>query len=333
MPQRIVIAPDSFKGSLPAVDVAASIADGWRVERPSDELVLLPQADGGEGTLDAIQAAVPTSIRRDAGWVTGPDGRLVRGEWLELSDGTAVVEMAQVSGLPMMKALDPLGATSVGLGEVIAAALDSDASRLLIGVGGSASTDGGIPVLQALGARTPPRDGAYILSDVNSPLLGPYGAAAVFGPQKGATPGDVAVLESRLSAVAAQLGGDPDQPGSGAAGGVGFALQHWGAQQTSGATYLAEVTGLITASLSADIVITGEGRYDDQSLLGKVVGSVLRCAEAGVAVPAIIAGQATAQPDCWHITLVDIAGSLAAALADPHRWLRAAGRRAAHNLP
>ncbi|GMA93707.1 hypothetical protein GCM10025881_05310 [Pseudolysinimonas kribbensis] len=148
---RIVIAPDSFKGSLDAAPVADAIAAGWRSVRPDDELVLLPQADGGEGTLDAVASAVPLARVRDAGPVTGPDGRPVEGHWLLLPDGTAVIELAQPSGLPLMAALDPLGATTRGLGEVIGRALDEAPARLVIGLGGSASTDGGAGALAALG--------------------------------------------------------------------------------------------------------------------------------------------------------------------------------------
>ena len=148
---RVVIAPDSFKGSLPASGVAAAIAAGWRSVRPDDDLQLFPQADGGEGTLDAIADAVPGAKRRDAGLVTGPDLRPTPGEWLELPDGTAVVELAQMSGLPLMRELDAMEATTRGLGEVIAAALDAGATRLIVGLGGSASTDGGAGALVALG--------------------------------------------------------------------------------------------------------------------------------------------------------------------------------------
>ncbi len=329
---RVVVAPDSFKGSVTARDAAGAIGQGWRRVRPHDDLLLVPQADGGEGTLDALESANPGSVRRSAGPVTGPDGRLVRGEWLELGDGTAVIEMAQMSGLPLMRGLDSLGATSRGLGEVIRAAVDAGARRLLIGIGGSASTDAGVPMLGAIGDRMPPPGGALVLTDVTAPLLGPRGAAAVFGPQKGASEGDIAVLEQRLRRAAAQIGGDPDEPGAGAAGGVGFALRAWGAELTSGAAFVAQATGL-TARLSAcDILITGEGRFDDQSLTGKVVGSLLSAARHESATVGLIVGSAAAEPPCWHAALADLAGSTGAAMADPVRWLSEAGRVAAHQL-
>ncbi len=329
---RVIIAPDSFKGSATARGAASAIADGWRAVRADDDLVLVPQADGGEGTLDAVEASNPGSIRRSAGPVTGPDGRAVPGEWLELADGTAVIEMAQMSGLPLMQTLDSLGATSRGLGEVIRAAIDSGARRLLIGIGGSASTDAGLPMLDAIGDRMPPSGGALVLTDVTAPLLGPRGAAAVFGPQKGASARDVAVLEQRLRRAAVRLGGDPDEPGAGAAGGVGFALSTWGATLTSGATFIAEATHLSTLMDGCDILLTGEGRFDQQSLTGKVVGSILSAARDRSVTAGAIVGTAADRPPCWYVELADLAGSTPAAIADPRRWLIEAGRAAASAL-
>lgn len=329
---EVVIAPDSFKGTLGAAAVADALARGWRRVRPGDAVRRLPQADGGEGTLEVIESVVPGSVRRPAGEVTGPDGRAVAGSWLELPDGTAVVEMASVSGLPMLARPDPLGATSRGLGEVIAAALDAGARRLVIGIGGSASTDGGVPVLDALGTRRPPAAGAIVLTDVTAPLLGPTGGAATYAPQKGASPEQVTLLEERLRQVAKRLGGDPARPGAGAAGGAGFALAHWGAQLVPGSAYLAELTGLAEAAARTDVVLTGEGRFDATSLAGKVVGTVLRLA-AGGARTGIVAGQLAAEPvGAWAISLAELAGSVDGAMRDPARWLMAAGQRAAREL-
>jgi len=328
-PLRVIIAPDSFKGSATAREVAEAIAEGWRSVRPDDELVLIPQADGGEGTLDAIEAAVPGSSRHQVGIVTGPDGRPTRGQWLELPDGSGVVELAQMSGLPLMGELDPMGATSRGLGEVIARVLDAGVPRLLIGLGGSASTDGGMPVLEALGDRTPPHGGAVLLTDVRAPLFGPTGAAAVFAPQKGATPTQVAELDQRLRGIAAQLNADPNEPGVGAAGGVAFGLRSWGAEIRSGFEYLAELTNLRKQIADADLVITGEGRFDAQSLQGKVVGQILNIANEADTAAAVIAGQISEPPPCWHCSLSDLAGSTQSAQADPLLNLRVAGGRAA----
>ncbi|MEU2616532.1 glycerate kinase, partial [Micromonospora sp. NPDC007271] len=149
---RVVVAPDSFKGSLTAEDAARALARGWLARRPGDDVRLLPLADGGEGTVDAFAAALPDAQRRTV-TVPGPDGRAVTAAWLLLPDGTAVLELAQSSGLPLMAAADPLGAHTYGLGAVARAALDAGATRLVVGLGGSASTDGGTGALRALGLR------------------------------------------------------------------------------------------------------------------------------------------------------------------------------------
>jgi glycerate 2-kinase len=367
VPLRVVIAPDSFKGSLAAAEVAAAIADGWRAARPDDEVVLLPQADGGEGTLAAVASAIPGSVLRSAGDVTGPDGRPVEGLWLELPDGTAVVELAQTSGLPLMERLDPLGATTRGLGEVIAAALDAGATALAIGLGGSASTDAGAGALAALGLglrddagvpvpdgggalsrvasvdrsglRDAPTGGVRLLSDVTAPLLGPSGAAAVFGPQKGATPDDIRALDAGLASFADLLGDGAATPGAGAAGGAGFGfLAAWGARIEAGSQAIATMTGFAAEAASADVVITGEGRFDNTSITGKVVGNALALVHAGSARPIVIAGQLAGEPltparrPVWALSLAELAGSTDAALAEPARWLRDAGAAAAASV-
>jgi len=332
----VVIAPDSFKGSLSATEAAASIAEGWRSHRPDDGLLVLPQADGGEGTIDAIEYSIPGSWRQSAGLVTGPDGTPVHGEWLNLPDGTAVVELAQMSGLPLMGALDPIGATTTGLGEVMANAIDSGVERMIVGLGGSASTDGGMGALAALGNRRPPPGGVRILTDVDAPLLGPAGAAAVFAPQKGADAEDVAALEQRLAEVARQLGTDPTRPGTGAAGGAAYGLQHWGGVIESGAAFIAELTGLDIAISHADQAVTGEGRFDSQSTGGKLVGHVITQARRNDVPIVVIAGSVDFGIDLPRTaqthSLVDLAGTLDAALADPRRWLRVAGNRAARRV-
>ena len=214
-------------------------------------MVAVPLADGGEGTLDVLAAAVP-GARWQQAQVTGPAGQPVDCPWLDLPDGTAAVELAAASGLPLLSRPDPLGAQTIGLGEVIGCALDAGARQVTIALGGSASTDGGTGALAALGARfldadgrplpagggalrdlaavdltglrPPPPGGVSCLSDVRAPLLGPAGAAAVFGPQKGASPAQVALLDEGLARLAGLLGGDPDAPGAGAAGGTGYGL-------------------------------------------------------------------------------------------------------------
>ena len=373
---RVVVAPDSFKGSLNAAAAAAAIGTGWRAVRPLDEVLLVPQADGGEGTLDAIAAAIPGAALVAVGPVTGPDGRPVPSRWLHLPDGTAVVELALSSGLPLMGALDPLGATTRGLGEVIAAALSAGARALVIGLGGSASTDGGAGALRALGLelfdaddralpdgggalarlarvnasrmQPAPLGGVRLLSDVTAPLLGPSGAAAVFGPQKGANPEQVLELDGALARWTSHLEDVPvvkdgpwnperaaTTPGSGAAGGTGYGfLALWGAGIESGSAAIAELTGLVAAAASADVLITGEGRFDTTSLTGKVTGNALSLPTRPDARRALIAGSLAmpAPPGVWATSLVELAGSRDNALDEPERWLFAAGIAAARSL-
>ncbi|WNY33422.1 glycerate kinase [Curtobacterium flaccumfaciens] len=280
-------------------------------------MVLVPMADGGEGTLDAFETAVPGSVRVPV-TVTGPAGAPVATQWLRLPDGRAVVELAATSGLPLLDAPMPDTATSRGFGEAIAAALDAGATGLVLGIGGSASTDGGRPVLEALGLdeeqsgtgtgtgglRALPPLGVTVLTDVTSPLLGPTGAAAVFGPQKGITPDQVASFDDRLATWAARFPDvDPSTPGAGAAGGVGFGLLVWGATLAGGAAAVAEVLGLPallggndivngTDVNAADVVISGEGRFDGQSAVGKVPSVVrdLTAAHAPGARSMLVAG-------------------------------------------
>ena len=330
VPLSVVIAPDSFKGSLSARDAAAAIARGWSSVRPDDAITLLPQADGGEGTLDAIETAVPVATRQWVLGVTGPDGALVDASWLALPDGTAVVELAQSSGLPLMRKLDPLGATTRGLGEVIRAALATRPSRLLVGLGGSASTEGGSGVLDVV----PLVDlEVVLLTDVNAPLLGPTGAAAVFSPQKGASPAEVIKLEARLEAMARRLGGDPSAPGSGAAGGTAYGLATaWGATIASGADHIAAVTGLDAALTGADAVVTGEGRFDAQSLTGKTVGRVLAAAARHAVPAALLAGSVEAAFPGRSTSLSALAGSPELAMQEPGRWLETAGADAAQSV-
>lgn len=357
---KVVIAPDSFKGSASATEVAGALAQGWRSVRGDDDLVLLPQIDGGEGTLEAIAESAPW--RWQHAEVSGPDGRPVRARWLRHDDGRAVVELAESSGIALMTQLDPWGASSRGLGEVIAAALAAGATSVQVGLGGSASTDGGAGVLAALGlvavdaggnpieagargltqvdhvdaeglSSLPPR-GVELLVDTEAPLYGPRGAAAVFGPQKGATDRDVAALDEALRRWAralteAGLVADPQRPGAGAAGGVGFGLLAWGATAVSGSRRIGEITGLPEGLATADVVVTGEGRFDDTSLGGKLVGHVLSAAAAAGAAPVVVAGQVATQCAVPTVSLTELAGSAEAAMREPLRWLHAAGAAAA----
>ena len=356
---KVVIAPDSFKGTIGTAEAATAIAAGWSSVRPEDSVHLIPQADGGEGTLTAITAAVAEARWCDAGAVPGPDGRPVPGQWVELGPDVAAVELALVCGLPLLARPDPVGASTHGLGVLLSAVTDTHPRRTLIALGGSASTDGGAGMLAGLGARVldafgrtlPPGGGALtqaarldlsglrrppgelvVLADVTAPLLGPDGAAAVFGPQKGAGPAEVELLERGLRRWAEVIGVDPQQPGLGAAGGTAYALAAvLGAVVRPGAPFVAETTGLPAAIAGATVVITGEGRVDATSHTGKVVGHVL--ALPGPHQRIVIAGEIESVPSgCRAYSLRDLAGDRERAIADPQRWLAVAGALAATQL-
>lgn len=319
-PLLVLIAPDSFKGSLTSVEVARAVGAGWARARPRDEILLAPLADGGEGTTVAIEAAGGWAWRvADA---TDPIGRAISARWLESDDGTrAFIEMAAASGLSRLATdeLDPLGATTRGTGELILAALDAGVRDITLGIGGSATNDGGAGILRALGAAISPADESpatvdlsdldprlsetrlRIACDVSNPLLGPRGAAATYGPQKGATPDDVAELDRRLAAYADALEAaaghrERDTPGAGAAGGTGFGLLCLSDRFAS----LELVPGIDVVMTAADfdgklaranLVITGEGRIDAQTAFGKTaLGVARRAAEASVACVAIGGG-------------------------------------------
>ncbi|GAA4194786.1 glycerate kinase [Gryllotalpicola kribbensis] len=369
---RLVIAPDSFKGSLTAREAAEAIRDGWLSVRPGDQPVLAPMADGGEGSLDAFEAAVP-GARREPVMAVGPDDQPVLAHWLRLPPapglpgGTGVVELAATSGLPLMRnGLRPFDAHTFGLGQAIAAALTLGVSRLLIAVGGSASTDGGVGALTAMGARLTdaagapvpygnlgaarvarvsfddivplPPAGAVVLTDVDNPLLGPRGAAAVFGPQKGAS-SDAAVraLEGSLAHFAEVVPGGrrlAKLPGAGAAGGVAFGLLAWGATLSPGAPAVAEALRLAETIGGADLVITGEGRFDGQSEAGKAPTQVAAVARAAGVPTALVAGAVEASVAAFAAaaSLTELAGSTDAALAEPARWAFAAGAALAQRV-
>jgi glycerate kinase len=330
---RIVIAPDKFKGSLSAPEVCSHLAKGLqRGVGGNLDVVRIPVADGGEGTLDA---AVGSGFTRRSALVSGPTGQPLRAAFA-VRGREAVIEMAAASGLAVLPddIKDATGATSLGTGELIRAALDAGCRQIILGVGGSANTDGGAGVLQGLGAQLldaegnelPPGGAALarldridfsgfdtrldearfvLASDVDNPLLGAEGAAAIFGPQKGATPEDVAILDAAVShfvdVLAAEIGPRAlkaaDAPGAGAAGGVGYAaIAVLAATRRPGIDVVLEFTGLADRLAGADLVITGEGSLDEQSLLGKTPMGVARAAaRAGVPVVAVC-GRTTLTP-------------------------------------
>ncbi len=322
---RIVVAPDSFKESLSAEEACRAIARGVRRVCPDAVLELVPMADGGEGTVEALIAA--TGGRWFSTTVAGPLGEPVDAVWGMLGGGgrTAVLEMAAASGLGLVppNRRNPLHTTTLGTGELIRAALDHGAENLLVGIGGSATTDGGAGAAQAVGVRfldaagavcpagltggrladvvgidlasRDPRIAAVTIEaacDVDNPLCGPRGAAAVFGPQKGAGPDAVRRLDTNLNRLAGLIERDlgisvGDVPGAGAAGGLGAGLiAFFGARLRPGVELVMRALQLADRLAGADLVITGEGRIDGQSMMGKVISGVGRAAR-GCGVPAI----------------------------------------------
>ncbi|WP_307624277.1 glycerate kinase [Streptomyces sp. V3I7] len=312
--RRVLVAADKFKGSLTAVQVAERVTAGLRRVVPDLEVEALPVADGGDGTVDAAAAA---GFERREVRVAGPLGDEVTAAYA-LRGTTAVVEMAEASGLGRLPAgvLAPLTASTYGSGQLLRAALDAGARTIVFGVGGSATTDGGAGMLAALGARFLDVDGEpvgpgggglaglvradlsgldprlasvelVLASDVDNPLTGPKGAAAVYGPQKGASAGEVAVLDAALAHFVTVLGERASlvaaAPGAGAAGGIGFGALLLGARFRPGIEVMLEVLGFAPALERASLVITGEGSLDEQTLHGK--------APAGVAAAARAAGK------------------------------------------
>lgn len=323
----VLIACDKFKGSLTSAEVCAAVEAGIRRVRPDTAVAAMPMADGGEGS---VAAALSAGFAEITTTVTGPGGQPVAASFaLRRSDGTAVVEMAKASGLLQLPGglPDPLGATSFGTGELVRAALDAGARTIILAVGGSASTDGGAGFLQALGATLSTADGTplgrggkalgdlavvdlktldsrltdcriILAADVDNPLLGPRGAAAVYAPQKGADESHVRLLEEGLGHYVRTLraaglpAGAEDLPGAGAAGGLGFAAQSvLGATMRPGIDVMMDLAGFgeaLATLTSADLVITGEGSLDRQTLNGKAVAGVARAAwDAGVPAVAV----------------------------------------------
>ncbi|CAM05894.1 glycerate kinase [Saccharopolyspora erythraea NRRL 2338] len=355
MPGHVLIAPDKFKGSLTAPGVAEAVADGMRRVRADVDVQVAPVADGGDGT---VSAAIASGYRRVPVRVTGPVGEPVDAE-IAVDGDTAVVELASASGLAMLDParLAPMTATSAGTGELVRAALDEGAHTIVLGVGGSACTDGGAGMLGALGARLlaadgsplPPGGGALaeldkldlgdldprlnsaevvLASDVDNPLLGPKGAAHVYGPQKGADPAQVEQLDAALArwahAVSSAGCGDVSgHPGAGAAGGVGFAaIAVLGARRRPGTDVVLDLVGFDRRLAGARLVVTGEGSLDEQTLHGKApAGVASRASTAGVPVVAV-AGRCLLPAQRLHDAGFAAAYALADVEPDPERSMR-----------
>lgn len=343
---RIVIAPDSFKGTLDADAAATAIAAGLARAVPGADIVLRPVADGGEGTVAAALRAgyAPRTAR-----VTGPDGRPVTATFAT-DDGTAVVELASAAGLGLLDDPAPTTATTRGVGELLLAALDGGATRIVLGIGGSATTDGGAGMLQALGVRLlDDRDGevgpgggglarvrsidrsgldprlraveVVVASDVDNPLTGPEGAAATFGPQKGATPEQVVALDRALARFAAVLADDVGIDvaalrGAGGAGGTAAgAVAVLGARIVSGAALVCDLIGLPDVLPGAVLAVTGEGALDGQTLRGKAPLEVAR--RAGSAGVPCVALAGVVRLDAGRLAAAGFAGAHALTEAEP----------------
>ncbi|MGF1645469.1 MAG: glycerate kinase [Kineosporiaceae bacterium] len=380
---RVLVAPDCFTGTLSAGEAAAAMAEGWRRTAPGDRVRELPLSDGGPGFVDALQSAL--GGERVPVVVEDPRGRPAPAEVLLVPSAapgaplTAYVESAQACGShhlagdgPSAGALDPAALSTVGVARLVAAGVAAGAGRVVVGLGGSATTDGGAGLLAGLGAQPadelrrglpvapvdldlrPARAALagvdlVVASDVDAPLLGPQGAVLGFGPQKGVPRADLAGLEARMSAwaesvEAARVSGAAGRPGApchrapgaGAVGGLGLALLALGAARVPGAQEVADAVGLAEAARSSDLVVTGEGAFDWQSLRGKVVTAVARAAQAAAVPVVVVAGQvlvgrrelSSAGVDAAYAVAED-PSQVSAALADPRGTLAARVARVA----
>jgi glycerate kinase len=372
---RVVLCPDKFAGTLPAHQVAAAVAAGWQEVTSTDELLIRPLADGGPGFVDVLADAL--GGRRLPVPTVDPLGRPAAGEILLTDDGTAYLESAQACGLHLLAAdeRDPKATTSYGLGQLVTAAVESGARTVVIGLGGSGTNDGGAGLLTALGAtaldeagRALPYGGAALAgvaaldgvprlrgallvaaTDVDNPLLGLHGASNVYGPQKGASRADVLLLDAALERFAGvlerDLPGCPPGlgalPGGGAAGGLGAAILALGGRCESGIGLVTRAIGLETALDAADLVITGEGSFDHQSLRGKVVAGVAGAARDRGVPCVVLAGQvSTGRREAAAAGVTDAyslvehfggeeRGGLEAAMGRPAEGLRELGARLA----
>ena len=363
---RVLIAPAEFKGSLTASGAARAIASGWASERPTDEIDICPLSDGGPGFVDAMAGAL--GGRLESATIRGPHGDPVPGAVLIVGD-VAYVESAQACGLHLVDSArqDPRRASTYGVGELIRVARDAGASTVYIGLGGSATTDGGAGLLAALGAvgdadlesggwplvgiRSIDLDPAraavsglelIVAADVDNPLLGLTGAAKVFGEQKGLATEDIFILDRALADLAAAVGKTPSgkdpaiAKGAGAGGGVGFALLALGATRVAGIATVSEAVGLPQRIQQCDLVITGEGCFDWQSMRGKVVTGVANTALPAVRPCVVLAGQVmvgrreySAIGISAAYSASDIVGSVDHAMSDPVSSLEESAARVA----
>ena len=361
---KILIAPDSFKGSASSSDIATWIESGIHSVIPDCETVKIAIGDGGEGSLDAVLSAGFTAIKCD---VLGPVGNSVTTQ-IAFSGDTAFIEMAQASGLSQLPGgvKSALTASSFGTGQLILEALNRGASRIILGVGGTATTDAGAGALQALGAKLLGTDGIDIApggaalsgcteidtsgidpriakvsftlaSDVTNPLLGHEGAARVFAPQKGAAPADVDVLEKSIAQFASLVAGDfASLPGAGAAGGFGFmAYAFLSAQAQSGIDVILDLVGFDSHLAGADYVITGEGKFDSQSVKGKAPWGILQRAQKSKIPTFLVCGDAEIQQQTLLaeiFTLTSIESDINKCISNPAPLVTQLGAKIAQSI-
>lgn len=374
---RVLLAVDKFKGTLSGAQLSEALAAGLRGVSPHHSVVYCPLADGGDGTVDAALAAGYAEVQCQ---VTGPFSQRVSARYAYAeAEQTAVIEVAQACGMASLSAeqLDTWRATSYGVGELILHAVEGGAQTVVVGLGGSATTDGGAGMLQALGVKMldhrgnelGPGGGALaelasldlagldarirhldvvIASDVTNPLTGPQGAAAVYGPQKGATPEQVPLLDQNLARLAdcveeslnVSRGTFAQAPGAGAAGGLGFAcLSVLGARMRPGIDICAELTGFYDALTSADLVVTGEGKFDEQTLHGKGPAGVAEAArQRNIPVIAVCGVNELSKKQSQeagftavYSVVEDTSATLAESLAHPAPYVRELGALIAHN--
>lgn len=348
---QVLVAPDCYGDSLSAVQAAAAIATGWTRSRPADRFIVAPQSDGGPGFVEVLASRLGKKRRLR---VCGPLDTTVTAEWVfDRSSSTAYLECAQACGLPQLGAAPTpetaLAAGSSGVGQLIDEALRAGAKRIVVGLGGSACTDGGQGMIAQLGGLDAARERLadvelIAASDTEYPLVGPWGAARVFGPQKGADTATVAALEVRLEAWALELeavaGRDVSaEPGAGAAGGIGAGLLALGGRCESGAEIIAEHTHLAEDLEVADMIVTGEGRFDEQSLHGKVVGFLADSARP-LGIPVIVlAGQVGLENSAVRsagimsaLSMAEYAGSVRLAQADAANQLMGLASQVAARL-
>ena len=371
---KILIAPDSYKGSNSSLTVATIIEKGLFKVFPDAKIIKIPIADGGEGTVDALLSGIGGTLLQVP--VTGPMGDEITASFAILSNGKAAIEMAASSGLPLVpeNKRNPLAASTYGVGQLILAALDSGCTDIVLGLGGSATNDGGAGMAQALGVSLKDKDGKElefgggelsklchidlssldkrlksakitIASDVNNALCGKNGASAVFGPQKGASPEKVRLLDANLAhfagIVKAELGIDAAEvPGAGSAGGLGYGLLVFcGASINSGIETMLDAVQIDTHLTDTDLVITGEGRIDGQSAFGKVpVGVAIRAKKYGIPVLAIVGDIGDGAEAVYNLGIdsimstVNRAMPLADAIANGDALLEDAAERAARMI-